>query len=235
MIQIWLGDSAFVCESLYKVPYYRSLYQVRNHGKGGGVSIYLNKAFSFKVRTNLSVSNRDIESFSTEILLDKRCNILSSVLYRLPSGIREPSENFLKDIFSKTNNSNKIFYIAGHFNLNSLNYDNCKKIQDFVNLIYDTNSMIPMVNKPTRLTRKTARVIDHSITNCSFNSNFKTLIFKSDIFDHFLIIFFLPLRNPLRKKPTYIYASIVNYNFVQMFRQKLYETDWTEIVTRKID
>ena len=47
--------------------------------------------------------------------------------------------------------------------------------------------MIPIINKPTRVTRKSASAIDHIITNCFAESNFKAAIFKSDVSDHFPI------------------------------------------------
>ena len=47
--------------------------------------------------------------------------------------------------------------------------------------------MILIINKPTRVTRKTATAIDHIITNCFVGINFKTAIFKRDISDHFPI------------------------------------------------
>ena len=75
-----------------------------------------------------------------------------------------------------------MFHIAGDFNLNVLDLDNCKKIQNFPNLLYH-NNMIPMTNNPTRKTRKTATTIDHIIANCFNDTNFKTAIFKSDITD----------------------------------------------------
>ena len=53
--------------------------------------------------------------------------------------------------------------------------------------------MIPKINKPTRVTRKTAIAIAALIiTKTTANdTNFKTATFKSDISDHFLIeVFF---------------------------------------------
>ena len=92
--------------------------------------------------------------------------------------------------------------------------------------------MIPIVYKPTRVKRKPATAIYHIVKNCFLNFNFKTVIFKSDISDHFPIRFFLPLRElPIKKDSTYIYERIVNNDSIKTFRQKLYEADWTEIVT----
>ena len=91
-----------------------------------------------------------------------------NVLYRPFSGLILPFENFLKDVFNKTKNSNKMLHIAGDFNMNLLDYEKCKKVQEFLNLIYE-NSMIPTINKPTRVTRQSPTAINHILTNCFVN------------------------------------------------------------------
>ena len=52
--------------------------------------------------------------------------------------------------------------------------------------------MILTINKPTRITRKTAMAIDHILGNCFTEIVFKTAIFKSDISDRFPICFLFP-------------------------------------------
>ena len=47
--------------------------------------------------------------------------------------------------------------------------------------------MTPIINKRTKVTKKTAAATDHIITNCLVDTNFKTEIFKSDISDHLTI------------------------------------------------
>ena len=112
----------------------------------------------------------------------KKRNPLINVLHRLLQGLTEPFEKFLNCIFHKTKKSNEKFHIAGDFNLNVLDNDNCKKVQNFPNLLYQSN-MISITNKPTRVTKKTATAMNHIITNFFVDTNFKTAIFKSDISD----------------------------------------------------
>ena len=96
-----------------------------------------------------------------------------------------------------------MFHIAGGFNLNVLDHD---KIQNFLNLLYQ--NMIPIINKPTRVTRKIVTSIDHTITNCFNGTNFKAIIFKSDISDHFPIGVFLSIMVENNKNEvTYIYIK----------------------------
>ena len=192
---------------MYELPKYKCIHQVRSYGKGGEVSIYIHNLLNFKLRPDLSINSFDVESLSVELLCKKKKSALISVLYRPPKGLLEPLDKFLNEIFNKTKKSNKNFHISGDFNLNVLDHDNYKKVQSFLNLLYQ-NSMIPIINKPTRVTRKSASAIAHIITNCFAESNFKTAIFKSDISDHFPIsAFFSTIAEQTNKGVTYIYIK----------------------------
>ena len=79
-----------------------------------------------------------------------------------------------------------MLHIAGDFNMNWLDYEKCKKVQEFSDLTYE-NSMIPTVNKPTRVTRQSATTIEYILSNCFVNVDFKITFFRSDISDHSLI------------------------------------------------
>ena len=41
--EIWLDESSLTSQSLYELPNYKSIHQIRNYGKGGGVSIYIKR------------------------------------------------------------------------------------------------------------------------------------------------------------------------------------------------
>ena len=150
--ETWLNDSN-VDNSNYELPNY--VHQIRNHCKGGGVSVYIHKNFEFEIRNDLSINGKDIKSIGMELLYEKRRSTLFNVIYRPPNGKIEPFENFLKVLFDKNKNSNKNYHIAGDFNLNLLDEGKNKKVRDFMNLVYQ-NGMIPTINKPARVTKKTA-------------------------------------------------------------------------------
>ena len=160
--------------------------------RGVGVSISIHSFLKFKERPDLSIISKDTETLTLEILSVKTRNILVNVLYRAPVGQYEQFENFLTTFFSRTKNCNKDIHIAGNFNLNLLDHDTNKKVQDFLNLIYQ-NNLITKINKPTRFTMKTATAIDHILTNSFVDTDFKSAIFKTDISDHFPVCLLLPL------------------------------------------
>ena len=128
-------------------------------------------SINFKPRLDLSINNTDVESISMELLCNKNQNTLINALHRPAKGFAEP--------FVKTKKSNKQLHIAGDFHPNVLDHDNFKKEKNFLNLL-NQNNMIPIISKPTRVTKKIATAIDHIITNCFVDTNFKTAICKSD-------------------------------------------------------
>ena len=67
------------------------------------------------------------------------------MLYRPPNGQVEPFETFLNKASSQKKVSKEAFHIASDFNSNLLDYDTNKKLQNFLNLIYQ-NGIIPTNN-----------------------------------------------------------------------------------------
>ena len=79
----------------------------------------------------------------------------------------------------------------------------------FLNLLHE-NGVMPTMNKPTRVTRKTAAVNDHILTSQFINVNFKTGIFKTDIQDHFPVCLIISSTEKLvENKHTYVYKKVI--------------------------
>ena len=78
--------------------------------------------------------------------------------------------------------------MAGDFNMKLLDFEQNKKVQNFLNIMFG-HSMMPVINKPARVTKNTATAIDHIFINSVTTSKFKTGIIKSDISHHFPIFF----------------------------------------------
>ena len=92
--------------------------------------------------------------------------------------------------------------------------------------------MIPTINKPTRVTRKTATAIDHILTNCFIDRTFKTAIFKSDISDHFPICFIIPsMKTKIKNELSFLYKRNFNTDAKHAFQNELYGTNWKDIET----
>ena len=82
--------------------------------------------------------------------------------------------------------SSKLFYAIGDFSLNVLDYSKNEKVTKFLSLIFEYG-LVPVINKPTRVTKNTATAIDHIITNSLLHRTINTGIIQLDISDHFPI------------------------------------------------
>ena len=166
-----------------------------------------------------------------EIINDHSKNIILNVVYRPPDGDLRITETFLRKILSENTKANKTLFLAGDFNINVLDYEINKKVQNFVNLVFEF-SMIPTINKPTRVTSYTATAIDNIITNSIFDNDFESAIIKTDVSDHFPIIFTTKLKttsSPKNHVDQFIYKRDFNENSLNLFKQKLFETSWDSL------
>ena len=160
---------------------------------------------------------------------------------------QDPDVNFYNDIssvetsylspcdFSENSNANKTLFLAGDFNINVLDYENNKNVQNFVNLMFEF-SMIPTINKPTRVTSYTPTAIDNIITNSILDKDFKSAIIKTDLSDHFPVIFVIKLKtmfSPKNQVDQLIFKRDFNENTITLFKQNLFETSWDSV--KKID
>ena len=86
--------------------------------------------------------------------------------------------------------------------------------------------MIPTINKPTRVTRKTATAINHVLTNSFIDTTINTGIINSDVSDHFSIcLFILSKKVSVENEIVYIYKRIINDETIEAFTQNLYENN----------
>ena len=222
--ETWLVDSKNAPN--FNLTNYQMIHLNRNNGRiGGGVCIYIHESIAFKERKDLSISNNESEVLSIEIINTTKNVVLSSV-YRPPDSSIKEFKTSLKPIFDDIQKSNKDLYLVGDFNINVLDYQNNTKVKDFVNFSFQ-NSLIPLINKPTRVTRTSATAIDHIITNAFINKTIETGIIKADISDHFPIFLITdPVTlNGTENKKT-IYKRTINTETKENFKNILERQDW---------
>ena len=181
-------------------------HQTRKNPKGGGVCVFVHQNLSFKLREDLSINCDAIQSLPIEISSTKSKNIILNTIYRPPNGDMKQCETYFKDVFSKNGKNLENIVLAGDFNINFLDFETNENVQDFLNLMFHYN-MIPLTNKPTRVTRHSKNAIDHIITNSVTDHNdFKSAIIKTDLSDHFPIAFEIKINEATQRpvvKSTY--------------------------------
>ena len=185
---------------------------------------------SFKLREDLSINCDAIQSPSIEISSITSKNVILGTIYRPPNGDMKQCETHFKDLFSKNGKNLKNVVLAGDLNINFLDFETNKNLQDFLNLMFRYN-MIPLTNKPTRVTKYSANAIDHIITNSVIGHNdFKSAIIKTDLSDHFPIVFAIKTNETTQRlviKSNYK-RSYCEKN-IDKFKNTLHNRNWDDI------
>ena len=84
----------------------------------------------------------------------------------------------VKVLVNKFKGQGKQIFLAGHFNINSLDYSRKTVVRDFFNLVLQ-NSTFPVKNSAT--------IIDNILTNTIIDSSLHSGIVKTEISDHFAV------------------------------------------------
>ena len=95
-------------------------------------------------------------------------------------------------------------------------------------------ALVPIINKPTRITKDTISAIDHIITSSIINNEFKTDILTADISNHFPLIKAFKLKTKLDiPKTQFLYKCIINKNLIKAFKSRLHKLLWEIIKSIK--
>jgi hypothetical protein len=191
LIETWCKNE----NNNFQIPGYKAIHQTRGGGIGGGVCIFVHDSIQFQKIEILSIQNADFEFLTIELLNHNKKNALITA-YRPPC---ENKKSFLKHLKCYLKNVKiKQIYITGDFNINLLNVKTEKNVKQFLDTLFQYN-ILPLINKPTRVTLQTESLIDNIFTNNFTTCNIQSGIIKSDISDHFPIFFVSDLKKKEKK------------------------------------
>ena len=134
----------------------------------------------FNVRDGIDIFNESVKTLSIEILSKKSRNIVIAAVYRPPKGNNKLFKDFCKDFLNKQEMSNKAAFLLRDFNLNALDYDTKEVVKSFSNLVFQNRSL-PLIQRPTRVTRTSTTAIDYVLTNRVLENKIQSGIIKTDI------------------------------------------------------
>ena len=119
---------------------------------------FVKESFCCKTREDLSINCDPIESLCLETKKKKSRNIVLKFIYRPPNGDVKEFKKHLNKILSTNGILNKEVIMAGR-----LLISNKKIVQNYLNTIFG-HSMMPVINKPTRVIKNTPTATDQIIS-----------------------------------------------------------------------
>ena len=184
LCETWLNNKT---EKLLRLPNYKIYSKNRVDKIGGGVCVLSNNKLRSRIRPDLNVETNLLEHSVVELKTDTR-NIL------LVSGYRPPNCNvrtFLREynslIMSLKKNKNHEIIIGIDHNLDLLKANTHPQTNEFLEFNLK-KALIPCISKPTRITHKTASLIDNILTSPIVQCYHTPYILVDDISDHMPIL-----------------------------------------------
>ena len=170
-------------EKLYSIPGYSAVFNSKST-RSGGLALYIKSDINFEIIEEYNYMHDYMESLCIKVKLNGD-DIFLCLLYRRPGSDHKNFFELYEKLINKLKNRKCIFF--GDTNLDLLKYESCNNIQNFVNLNYE-NHFFPLINRPTRVSKHSATVIDQIWCNFLENTQFENTIILSDISDHFGIL-----------------------------------------------
>lgn len=181
----------------------------------------------------MSVAIDDLMECVT-VEIERKSNIIVSCMYRRPGTLIETFTDVVEDLLSKVK-GNKTFCICGDRNIDFffLKMSNHKASSDFFELFFG-RGFYPLITKPSRVTEKSATLIDHIFINC-LESNIISGLVINDISDHLPVFVTLDYKMT-RKEEVCVdrYIRIRNDDAINKLKQDLMK-DWNEVLVNNVN
>ena len=218
----------------YGIPGFNHEYLTRENKSGGGVSLFINENILYKARPDLSIIKTFIEMIWIEVdknSINSKTNLLMGVIYRPPGMDPKDFNHTLNDTLNRINIEKKQIIHTGDYNLNLLNAASHLPTNEFSEINFSL-SLLPTINRPTRISERTVTLIDNIYTNSKLSDNYKSGIILSDLSDHYPI-FLLHLTETNIHQDNYITYRTNTIDNKTTFESKLDNIDWNPILSNK--
>ena len=106
-----------------------------------------------------------MESTFIDIVNPRKSNIIGGVIYRHPSmDLADFNCNYLNKLLENTSKEQKSIFLLGDFNVNPLNYNEHNDTDEFLDSLA-SNSFIPLIVHPTKISSHSNTLIDNIFSN----------------------------------------------------------------------
>ena len=147
------------------------------------------------------------------------------LVYRPPNSNITEFSNAMHSIRDKI--ASEPCYIMGDYNLDLLKHEIHHPTENFLDIMF-ANYLVPLINRPTRITRESSTLIDNI-----FSNNYNVIdyqvngILKTDISDHYIIFHLLSLKVEKPTNDQYQIVRVINTSRTQRYVEKIRTTDWS--------
>ena len=204
---------------------------------GGGVGLWVDEAFEFEPIDSISTFIPHVfESQFIKIKTSKTKFEIYGNIYRpntAPLGNIKEFNIILSNILDSIKSSPDLMKaesinLVGDFNINLLKHEIHADTGNYLATLL-SNSLLPLITMPTRITQQNATLIDHICTN-TVSDSFDTGIVLLDMSDHFMTFYIRNLDNSYTTVNEQTTRKMNNKN-IYSFKSILNNHNWENVLT----
>ena len=217
-------------ESQMNITTHKLISKHRPDRIGGGVGILVHKDLRSRARPDLQMNTEILEHVIVELKTDKR-NIL------LVSGYRPPNTNIKKFLVEYKNlikhlnkEKNHEIVIGIDHNMDLLKTHLHPQTNEFLEINLKRN-LLPTISKPTRITTKSATLIDNIFLSTKLQNNIESNIIMNDMSDHLPCLVVIKNQRKCMKESKTIISRLLTDNNLDKINEELANINWDKELT----
>ena len=235
---IWTSSDSDL--SLLQLPGYQLIHQGGKCTKHGGLIIYLNGNYNYKIR-NLFINSNIWEGLFSDIKGGNLCRTFTiGNIYRPPhdnnnnTNIRQFISE-LSPIISILQSENIYAAIVGDFNINLLQISEREKFSDFFDLMC-TNNFFRKISFPTKFAGHSCSLIDQIFckTPNKKHVTISSSIIFSNISDHLPCIANLCISENTKQQQKFVRNRAINDTAINNFRDEFSDIDISSLLNANL-
>ena len=213
---------------LYHIHNYEHINNIRTNRDGGGVSLFIASHIKYKELSEFSIINEHLECMFIEAEINS-ANKVIGIVYRPPNSNVVTFTSTLNDIIEKIRINNRSFWLMGDYNIDLMKNNVHKPTTDFIDMMF-SNALIPLINKPTRITSHSATLIDNIFSN-NYDNEGKILQGNliTDISDHFAQFHIIETKDKINPNDEYTLIRLKNQTNIDKYINTIQNFNWSAI------
>ena len=229
-----LPDIVLLCETWLKkdtagkldMPNYKCYHKHRIDRLGGGVSVLVKQKLRSRERSDLVVATNLFEYNVVELKTNTN-NILIVSGYRPPNSKTRKFMQEYKTVLAKLKELKHHELIVGmDHNFDLLKSASNSTTSMFLNLNVDRD-LTPCIAKPTRVTNKTATLIDNILISTKLQYNYMPFVITDDLSDYYPSLVILNNVEKCKRDKVKITKRRIDSASIELIKTELDSVDWT--------
>ena len=236
------ADIILLCETwltpfspTISVPGYEFYHIDRQNKRGGGVGVLIKGEIRHNLETKYRFVSECFENISVLIELKNKKKLLVSSMYRPPNtNAREFVDEYAELLSKMKRIPNCDLVIGLDHNMDLIKSDIHRHTADFISLNLDL-LMMPLISRPTRITKSTATLIDNIIVDQSMLDLCSSNILIEDISDHLPSVVSIDGLKTYKKEKVKISSRDTRKRNMDALLAALSKKDWDILITEDVN